>query len=449
MISVLQAGERSRYLRCCHFMPIASLSSVVKSSQLIVSMSEVVENLFLGGLDEMLEWFEERFPSPGSGIEPPLHPPKVAIVRCITSIELQWRKGDVRYERFLSLVKDVSESERNKLSAMLNSSVSTNGGSMTISSLRQSLVMSASIGDTKSPTVVVNPNDPAVMLHVEVDDAPSEAQLIHLSFGVASRFIFDCLKAGRQVFVHCQRGMSRSSTVLIATLMSIALEKSQEEDDIRQLAPFTTHAAEMFANGRPPLERTAPEALGIALRRRSIVRPNAGFLKALADYQVFLQKAPQTVLDGSVVLEDYQSLPTPEDEKRRMDIIDALEEVLINGGPEDPAMPSMGSRRVRPRDEDVLWCPRVATVGVDDYFKLTGVDDAIAKQHDGCPEAGSQKGLTQEEKVVEAIRRHRALIAEAESELQHQQETNTQDQPELHFPDGMDDLEWLEGVSEG
>ncbi|KZT53101.1 DSPc-domain-containing protein [Calocera cornea HHB12733] len=55
-------------------------------------------------------------------------------------------------------------------------------------------------------------------LHVEVDDTPDADLLAHLPACV--RFIADALAAQQAVLVHCQAGVSRSATIVIAYLMS-------------------------------------------------------------------------------------------------------------------------------------------------------------------------------------------------------------------------------------
>ncbi|KZO95405.1 DSPc-domain-containing protein [Calocera viscosa TUFC12733] len=55
-------------------------------------------------------------------------------------------------------------------------------------------------------------------LHVEVDDTPDADLLAHLPACV--RFISDALAANQGVLVHCQAGVSRSATIVVAYLMS-------------------------------------------------------------------------------------------------------------------------------------------------------------------------------------------------------------------------------------
>ena len=89
-------------------------------------------------------------------------------------------------------------------------------------------------------------------LNIKLDDNPSSDLKIYFSKG--NQFISDALCAGGRVMVHCNLGVSRSSTIVIAYLM-----KSRQ---------WTLKVAHDFVRDR-----------------RTCIRPNRGFLHQLSDWE--------------------------------------------------------------------------------------------------------------------------------------------------------------------
>lgn len=89
-------------------------------------------------------------------------------------------------------------------------------------------------------------------LNIKLDDNPSSDLKIY--FSKACQFISDALSAGGRILVHCNLGVSRSSTIVISYLM-----KSRE---------WTLKVAHDFVKDR-----------------RTCIRPNRGFLQQLSDWE--------------------------------------------------------------------------------------------------------------------------------------------------------------------
>lgn len=89
-------------------------------------------------------------------------------------------------------------------------------------------------------------------LNIKLDDNPSSD--LKLYFSKAYQFIDDAFSAGGRILVHCNLGVSRSSTVVIAYLM-----KSRE---------WTLKVAHDFVKDR-----------------RHCIQPNRGFLRQLSDWE--------------------------------------------------------------------------------------------------------------------------------------------------------------------
>jgi protein-tyrosine phosphatase len=93
-------------------------------------------------------------------------------------------------------------------------------------------------------------------LKIPIKDLSTSNVLIHLHY--ACEYIEQALASGSAVLVHCQRGVSRSASVVIAYIM-----KSR----------------------RMPLI----EAIKFVCKRRSCVRPNEGFVQQLVEFEASLQ----------------------------------------------------------------------------------------------------------------------------------------------------------------
>ena len=89
-------------------------------------------------------------------------------------------------------------------------------------------------------------------LHVDIDD--NENAKIGKYFTECSAFIADGLDAGGAVLVHCQAGISRSATLVIAFLME--------------------------RRGR-----SLKDALDQVCAARAVAKPNKGFMAALEEYE--------------------------------------------------------------------------------------------------------------------------------------------------------------------
>ena len=89
-------------------------------------------------------------------------------------------------------------------------------------------------------------------LNIKLDDNPSSDLKIYFSKGY--QFISDALSAGGRILVHCNLGVSRSSTIVIAHLM-----KSRQ---------WTLKVAHNYVRDR-----------------RTCIRPNRGFLHQLSDWE--------------------------------------------------------------------------------------------------------------------------------------------------------------------
>lgn len=89
-------------------------------------------------------------------------------------------------------------------------------------------------------------------LNIKLDDNPSSDLKIY--FSKAYQFISDALSAGGRILVHCNLGVSRSSTIVISYLM-----KSRQ---------WTLKVAHDFVRDR-----------------RTCIRPNRGFLQQLSDWE--------------------------------------------------------------------------------------------------------------------------------------------------------------------
>lgn len=89
-------------------------------------------------------------------------------------------------------------------------------------------------------------------LNIKLDDSPSSDLKIY--FSKACQFISDALSVGGRILVHCNLGVSRSSTIVISYLM-----KSRQ---------WTLKVAHDFVRDR-----------------RTCIRPNRGFLQQLSDWE--------------------------------------------------------------------------------------------------------------------------------------------------------------------
>lgn len=87
-------------------------------------------------------------------------------------------------------------------------------------------------------------------------------------FQEVTSFIFQEIKAGRGVLIHCRHGVSRSATFVIAFLMRFGSLDSFDTDP-----PWTYEKALKYAKGR-----------------RNQISPNLGFVLALRDYEEELWK---------------------------------------------------------------------------------------------------------------------------------------------------------------
>jgi predicted protein tyrosine phosphatase len=90
---------------------------------------------------------------------------------------------------------------------------------------------------------------------VDLKDLPSENLIIHLLDCIS--FIDDCIKQGGKVYVHCQRGVSRSAAVCAAYLMW-------------------------------KLKMTQEDALQAVAEARPVICPNRGFLSQLKQFELKL-----------------------------------------------------------------------------------------------------------------------------------------------------------------
>ena len=100
-----------------------------------------------------------------------------------------------------------------------------------------------------------------------VDHSDSD---IHSIFDEAHKFINECLESKGKILIHCQQGISRSTTVLISYLMKygfVSLDDTKYE-------PFGSY-----------------ESVSQYVRsRRSIVSPNLGFVFTLCEFEKELKK---------------------------------------------------------------------------------------------------------------------------------------------------------------
>ncbi|KAL1527786.1 hypothetical protein AB1Y20_009170 [Prymnesium parvum] len=101
--------------------------------------------------------------------------------------------------------------------------------------------------------------------YVQVDDREAAADEIASHFEEIARFIEAALSEGGVVFVHCGAGISRAPTATIAYLIW-------------------------------KLRIPAAEALALVRRARSCVRPNAGFVRKLKEWEdACLAQAPSSI----------------------------------------------------------------------------------------------------------------------------------------------------------
>jgi protein-tyrosine phosphatase len=96
----------------------------------------------------------------------------------------------------------------------------------------------------------VFPNE-FVYMHIELDD--KESTDIEAHFATAYEFI-DGVNNGGKVLVHCHAGVSRSATIVIAYLMK-------------------------------KYELSVDDAVAMCKRGRPCIKPNRGFMAALANYK--------------------------------------------------------------------------------------------------------------------------------------------------------------------
>jgi len=96
--------------------------------------------------------------------------------------------------------------------------------------------------------------------------ADSKAQNIETEFDAAFRFIEDAKELGERVFVHCMLGKSRSASLVIAYLMR---EHKQ----------------------------TLKEAFEFVRSRRTIIKPNSGFMQQLIEYEQQLHGSNSMTMD--------------------------------------------------------------------------------------------------------------------------------------------------------
>ena len=94
-------------------------------------------------------------------------------------------------------------------------------------------------------------------LHVSIQDTPSAR--ISQQFTRCIRFIAEALASGGVLLVHCQAGISRSATIIIAYLMKTK-------------------------------QMSYPEAVGCVYKSRPIIKPNIGFVQQLQDFSMSLQR---------------------------------------------------------------------------------------------------------------------------------------------------------------
>lgn len=98
---------------------------------------------------------------------------------------------------------------------------------------------------------------PADFIYRKLNMIDSETQDLKPFFDRAASFIDDALRAGGRVLVHCIAGVSRSVAMVVAFMMSRRGIRLQA--GLKQIT-----------------------------KARSIIRPNEGFLLALAEYEVAL-----------------------------------------------------------------------------------------------------------------------------------------------------------------
>lgn len=114
-------------------------------------------------------------------------------------------------------------------------------------------------------------------LRIRIPDDPEYD--IRQIIGKTNTFIYDAIKAGGKLLVHCYAGISRSSSVVIAYLMAF----HQFSFDF---------------------------ALRLLKNRRSIVSPNRGFRKQLAEYDQELIEFRKTLHKSNEPKEQQNTQPT-------------------------------------------------------------------------------------------------------------------------------------------
>lgn len=98
----------------------------------------------------------------------------------------------------------------------------------------------------------------AKVCSVRIEDLPTEN--IYKHFEKTYKFIRKALDSGGKVFVHCQMGISRSASLIIAFLMK-------------------------------DRKMTLKQAKAFVEKKRDIINPNSGFLKQLKKWEDHLRKS--------------------------------------------------------------------------------------------------------------------------------------------------------------
>jgi protein-tyrosine phosphatase len=98
--------------------------------------------------------------------------------------------------------------------------------------------------------------------HIPMQDEDSYHISVH--FNTTNKLIFDALKNGKKILVHCTAGISRSATIIIAFLLMLSAKNNKDF--------------------------TVDEAIRILRTHRQIIKPNNGFIQQLNLYNNYLYK---------------------------------------------------------------------------------------------------------------------------------------------------------------
>ncbi|KAG2382944.1 hypothetical protein C9374_004911 [Naegleria lovaniensis] len=126
--------------------------------------------------------------------------------------------------------------------------------------------------------------DSLTTIQILIDDNPNEALEHHIP--QALQFINDCMKEKGTILVHCQAGISRSSSMVIAFVMNC-------------------------------LRMNLHDAYHYVKKRRSCISPNVGFISKLANYEIQILGVNKSSLDlqdyyATWILEFFPSVMTKE-----------------------------------------------------------------------------------------------------------------------------------------